>query len=207
MSYKKIIISPHIDDDILGCGGILDENSLVIYCGVDDFHVVGRKDRIKEAESASKLLGHSYEILHGNKVNHYDAVDLIDEISSYINKYKPEQVYVPYPSYNQDHRAVYEASMVSLRPHDVNFFVKEVFVYEQPHTFFWNHTYNLNSPQFIPNYFIPIDVDRKLSAYAAMASQNRTFRSPEHVMALSTVRGGQANCQHAEAFQIIRMAK
>ena len=63
MSYKKIIISPHIDDDILGCGGILDENSLVIYCGVDDFHVVGRKDRIKEAESASKLLGHSYEIL------------------------------------------------------------------------------------------------------------------------------------------------
>ena len=80
-------------------------------------------------------------------------------------------------------------------------------MYEQPHTFFWNHTYNLNSPQFIPNYFIPIDVDRKLSAYAAMASQNRTFRSPEHVMALSTVRGGQANCQHAEAFQIIRMAK
>ena len=46
---KKLIISPHVDDDILGCGGILDKDSLVIYCGIDNFHVVSREDRIEEA--------------------------------------------------------------------------------------------------------------------------------------------------------------
>ena len=36
MKYKKIVISPHIDDEILGCGGILDKDTLVLECGVDD---------------------------------------------------------------------------------------------------------------------------------------------------------------------------
>ena len=31
----KIIVAPHIDDEVLGCGGILDENTFVFYCGVD----------------------------------------------------------------------------------------------------------------------------------------------------------------------------
>ena len=32
---KKLIIAPHIDDDVLGCGGIIDSNSMVLYCGMD----------------------------------------------------------------------------------------------------------------------------------------------------------------------------
>ena len=100
--YDKIIISPHVDDDILGCGGILDEKSLVLYCGVDDFHVVDREERIQEAKAASEILNHSYILLHGNKVNRYLANDLIDDFSNLINMHKPKQVFIPHPSYNQD---------------------------------------------------------------------------------------------------------
>ena len=39
---KKLIIAPHVDDDVLGCGGILDETCHVIYCGLDE---TGIKDR------------------------------------------------------------------------------------------------------------------------------------------------------------------
>ena len=36
---KKLIISPHIDDEVLGCGGILDEDTFVLYCGMDEAHI------------------------------------------------------------------------------------------------------------------------------------------------------------------------
>ena len=204
--YDKIIISPHVDDDILGCGGVLDQTSLVLYCGVDDFHVVDRDERIQEAKAASEILGHSYILLHGNKVNKYLANDLIDDFSNLINAHKPKQVFIPHPSYNQDHRAVYEAALIALRPHDINFFVKEVFVYEQPHVFFWDHAHSIAS-NFKPNYFVPIDINKKLDAYRAMKSQNREFRSARHIEALAVLRGGQSHCEHAEAFQSLRVVK
>ena len=198
---KRLVIAPHIDDDVLGCGGVIDKDTLVVYCGVDDYHVVSREERIKEADSVKEYLGNEYKLYHGHKVNNYKSVDLIDEFSKTINNHKPEEIYIPYPSYNQDHRAVYEAVMISLRPHDINFFVKKVLVYEQPHVFLWSDTYKDN---FKPNYFVPIDVDRKVKAYELMKSQVRDFRSSEDIRALSQLRGTQSGCDYAESFQIIR---
>ena len=205
--FKKLIISPHIDDDILGCGGILDKNTLVLYCGVDEFHIIPKSSGLEEAKEASKILGHKFELMSGNKVNNYKVQDLIDKFSYWINTVKPEEVYIPFPSYNQDHKTVFEASLIALRPHDVNFFVKKVLIYEQPHVYLWNHSYDLGNSSFDPNFYVPIDIEKKLEAYRAMPSQVRDFRSEEHVRALSVLRGGQSNCKNAEAFQIIRYIK
>ena len=199
---KNLIISPHIDDETLGCGGILDENSFVLECGVDKFHVVSREKRIEELENAQKILGFNFNTLT-NLVNNYDVPTLIDQLSDEINKIKPEKVFIPYPSYNQDHKAVYEASLIALRPHDINFFVKKVLVYEQPHVFLWDHSHNMNT-SFKPNYFVSIDIERKKQAYLSLKSQVRNFRSPEFVEELARVRGRQSQLNFAEAFQIIR---
>ncbi|MDP7195382.1 MAG: hypothetical protein QF864_04215, partial [SAR202 cluster bacterium] len=136
-----------------------------------------------------------------NKVNDYKEADLIPKVEKTINEQKPDQVFIPYPSYNQDHRAVYNAALVALRQHDQNFFVKKVLVYEQPHVFFWSHN---NKDQFNPNYFVTIDIEKKLNAYALLKSIVRSFRNPEHVKALAILRGGQSNCKYAEAFQVLR---
>ena len=56
--------------------------------------------------------------------NKYDEHDFIDAFQDLINTYTPQTVYIPYTSYNQDHRAIYNAAMVALRPHDKNWFVK-----------------------------------------------------------------------------------
>ena len=77
---KKLIISPHIDDEILGCGGILDKNTFVLECGVDKFHVVSRDDRILELKQAQKILGFEFKILT-NLVNNYNVPTLIDQLS------------------------------------------------------------------------------------------------------------------------------
>ena len=204
---KKLIISPHIDDEVLGCGGILDEDTFVLYCGMDEAHIKhdwvrnrpSVENRLDELKSVVEVTKHSYDILH-NKVNHYVIQDLIGSVEKSINDLKPLEIYIPHPSYNQDHRAVYEASLTALRPHDLNYFVKRVFVYEQPHVFFWNH----GNSNFEPNYYVEIDILRKVELYELMKTQVRKFRSSEHVGAIAQLRGGQSGYDFAEAFQILR---
>ena len=163
--FKKMVISPHIDDDVLGCGGIMDEDTYVLYVG------------------------------------NYEVYKLINDFLEHIDKIKPEELYVPHPSYNQDHRVVYEAAMIATRPHDNNHFVKKVLLYEQPQVYLWNTT----NREFKPNYFVPIKIERKIEAYKLMKSQVRTFRSPSLIIDMSRVRGKQVGKEHSvEAFEILR---
>ena len=204
---KKLVISPHIDDEGLGCGGILDKDTFVLYCGVENRYVNGDMSisvvtRINELKKVSKFLNFDFKLLD-NKVNNFQLKDLIGEFEEVISRLKPQQIYIPYPSYNQDHRIVYEASLIATRPHDINFFVKKVLVYEQPHVFFWDKTHNINSG-FVPNYFIPIDINKKIKAYELMKTQVRSFRSSENLKSMANLRGTQSNNEYAEAFQILR---
>ena len=204
---KKLVISPHIDDEVLGCGGILDKDTFVLYCGVENRYVNGDMSisvvtRINELKKVSKFLNFDFKLLD-NKVNNFQLKDLIGEFEEVISRLKPQQIYIPYPSYNQDHRIVYEASLIAPRPHDINFFVKKVLVYEQPHVFFWDKTHNINGG-FIPNYFIPIDINKKIKAYELMKTQVRSFRSSENLKSMANLRGTQSNNEYAEAFQILR---
>ena len=200
----KLIISPHVDDEVLGCGGILDQDTFVLHCGCAEIQNHGnslltRQERIEEFNKVKEEVGFESHLLH-HPVNKYNVSNLIPDFELYINKIKPLEIYIPHPSYNQDHRAVYEAALTALRPHDINFFVKTVLVYEQPHVVFWSHNYR----QFNPNYFVDIDVDRKIELYGLIETQVRKFRSFDHVKAIASVRGAQSNNEYAEAFEIIR---
>lgn len=203
MHYQRLVISPHIDDEILGCGGSLDENTFVLEIGVDEFHIVPREERIRELEAAQNKLKFSFDILDNNIVNSYKTKDLIDPIAHYINEIKPDEIYIPYPSYNQDHRATYEASLIALRPHDINYFVKKVLVYEETQVFLWDYSHDLNG-SFKPNFFRRIDIEKKIEAYKLLKSQVRSFRSPEMLLELAKIRGRQSQLDFAEAFQVIR---
>lgn len=200
--YKKLIIAPHADDDVLGCGGILDETCHIIYCGLDESGIPDRPSknlRMEEIHAVQEITNHTFDILD-NLVNRYSEYELIAQIEKIINSDKPDEVYVCHPSYNQDHRAVYDATMVALRPHDKNHFVKRVLLYEQPQVYFWNTT----GREFNAHYFVKIDIEKKIKVYETMKSQVRSFRSPEHLKANAKLRGGQSNCEYAEAFEIIR---
>ena len=205
--YKKLILSPHGDDEILGCGGILDKNSFVYYCGMDEgkvtpdpLHRIPMNERENEIKKTSEYLGFEYKINKKNKVNFYHETEnyLKDCIENLINTLKPDMIFLPIPSYNQDHKSVYRAAQVALRPHDKNFFVKKVLIYEQPHSIIWE------PEDFRPNYFVPIDIERKINGYLLQKSQVRTFRSPNLLKSIANLRGGQSNCDYAEAFKIQR---
>jgi LmbE family N-acetylglucosaminyl deacetylase len=207
---KNLIISPHIDDEVLGCGGILGKDTFILYCGFDESHIKSNwvrkrpnvNKRLSELNKVQKFLGFEYEVLH-NKVNNYVVQDLITSFEKFINDLQPESVYVPNPSYNQDHKAVYDAAMIALRPHDLNHFTKKVLLFEQPQVYLWNNTFR----QFNPNYFVEINIDKKIKAYELMKSQVRTFRDQDTLKSMAYLRGKQSNYKYAEAFEILRWIK
>ena len=105
---------------------------------------------------------------------------------------------MPHPGYNQDHRTVFNAAFIALRPHDKNFFVKKVLLYEAAHDVIWN------PKQMSLNYFVPIDVERKIKAYEFYQTQVRSFRSSQLLREIAATRGAASGCKYAEAFEILR---
>ena len=204
MAVKNLIIACHVDDEVLGCGGILDSSSLVYFCGVDESKFRKDKDptpneeRLSELKKASEFLGFSYEFNKDSKVNHYTEQEFINIFEDLINRVKPEAIFLPHPGYNQDHRTVFNASFIALRPHDKNFFVKKVLLYEAAHDVIWN------PKQMSLNYFVPIDVERKIKAYEFYKTQVRSFRSPQLLREIAAIRGAASGCRYAEAFEILR---
>ena len=202
LEFKKLIISPHADDEVLGCASVLDKNAFVYICGLDESgfpaDATSTNERIKHLDEASKVLGFTYECNLKSKVNYYTENEFIDIFEKLINRLKPLSVFIPNPDYNQDHKAIHHAAIIALRPHDKNFFVKRVLIYEMSQNAIWNpKTMNLN-------YFVPLDVRKKMLAYSKYTSEVRGMRSPEMLEHVAAIRGAAINVKHAEAFEIIR---
>ena len=198
-NHNILVLSPHIDDEVLGCFSFLGPDCFVLHFGAENRPYVSRLQRIQELERAAGILGFQWQLLD-NPVNNYRMQDLIASIEQSINRLRPLTVLMPEPSYNQDHRAVYDAGLVATRPHDTNWFVPNVLIFEQPDSMVWFH-----SAPSEATYFREIQIERKLAAYALYASQVRGHRSPEILSALARLRGGQICKPYAEAFRVKRI--
>lgn len=201
-----LVVAPHIDDEALGCGGVIDHRFHVHYCGVESFRIIDREARLAEARSCAEHLGFTFSVNLENTVNSYRVEELIGQLEGVIEQHRPTTVFVPYPSYNQDHRAVLDAALTALRPHDQNHAVANVLLYEQIQVTVWPYREDLlRGSSFEPNFFVPIDPERKITAYRLHTSQVRDMRPPEMVEQVARWRGFQAGMPHAEAFQILRL--
>lgn len=204
MTFKNLILAPHVDDEVLGCGGILNEAFFVYFCGIDESKLRKDKDpahideRFSELKQVANFLGFKWECNQKNVVNHYNEQQFIDTFEDLINKIRPEKIFLPHSGYNQDHRTVFNAAFIALRPHDRNFFVKKVLLYEAAHDVLWNPK-NMKL-----NHFVPIDIERKIKAYELHKSQVRGMRSSQLLREIAAVRGAASNCKYAEAFEILR---
>ncbi len=193
-----LILSPHIDDEVLGCFSFLEKGTFVLFGGVESRPGNPATERLDELNASCSTLEFQYAILD-NTVNAYDAKQLITPFEQAIQRLTPSTVLLPVPSYNQDHRAFNDAAMVATRPHDTLFRVDRVLAFEQPHTQIWPYAH---LPP--PAYHRPIDIAEKIVAYKRYSSQVRGHRSPETVAAMAAMRGAEIGVPHAEAFHVLR---
>ena len=189
-----------MDDEVLGCTSWLDKDTIVIYT-TKTHPLTNRILEEQEIVAAKAGFKSAWTYLNDiNRLDNFSQADLIGEFEQYINGFKPDTVLIPAPSYNQDHRACYEAALTACRPHDINWFVKRVLVYEEPETLGAMRSAHV----FKPQYFQEVDIEKKIALYMLYNSQVRAHRSLEHIRALSTVRGSQSNMSEAEAFEVAR---
>lgn len=209
MNFGKIlIISPHPDDEVLGCGGIIAKYGKKVHVHYVTCHhpLVDPDVYTAEVHKLHEYTKCAYSfnsyVEHTNKLHTVPIVYLIGEFERLLSKVKPDSVFVCFPSYNQDHRVVYDALLTAVRPHDRNWVPKNVFVYEQPETL---HTNRIGSEPFKPVLFTEIDIKEKIKLYKFYESQVRGHRSPDALEAIAKLRGSFIGKPYAEAFDCVRL--
>lgn len=216
---RILIIAPHPDDEILGCGGVIakyikegnEVKILVMTRGTSELYPDKAIDEVRqEARDSHKYLGVSETIFFDFPAPVLDQVPsykMSMEISKVINSYRPEIVYVPHRGdIHKDHRMVFESALVSMRPIN-NCSVREIYAYETLSETEWAPPFG--DDVFIPNVFVDITryLEIKKQAMKYFNSQLRAFPSSRSLTAidsLSKFRGVTVNVEAAEAFMLIR---
>jgi LmbE family N-acetylglucosaminyl deacetylase len=221
-----LVLAPHPDDEILGCGGLIAKTKalggkvFVIMFAVGNVKQIGGESstdkRIKEVEQVMeymKIDGSEIVYMDDNIHLKLDAMprkELIDVIESNarysLNNTNPDIVAIPsLACQNQDHEALFHAAFTACRPR-----VKErlnnapaVLIYEQVDNL-WT------SRNFKPNFYVDISdyLDAKVQALSLYKSQMReepNLRSIENVKRHAHLRGSEICVKAAEAFECHRL--
>lgn len=207
---KILIISPHPDDEVLGCGGIIAKYTKDVHIHyVTFFHPLVPTEKYRaENDKLIQYLGCNVSfsapdvLLKTNILHTIPITTLIAQFEKVIRNIEPDTVFVCFPSYNQDHRVVYDALLTATRPHDTNWQPKNILVYEQPETL---HTNRIGSEPFKPVLFTEINIDEKIKLYKFYKSQIRGHRGTDTLKGLAKLRGSFIAKPYAEAFDCIRL--
>ncbi|MEK7084719.1 MAG: PIG-L deacetylase family protein [Patescibacteria group bacterium] len=209
-----LIIAPHPDDEVLGCGGTItrhvqrgDSVYLVVVTKTytPDWSEEFIRNRPKEVEKVNGILGIKQTFFLDFPTVKLDTVpqkELNDALDRIVLDIKPDIAYIPHRGdLNRDHRLIHESSLVALRPTHVK--VRRILSYEVLSETEWGFE------PFVPNTYIDISdsFDKKIEAMRVYSSELIKYphpRSIEVIEALAKKRGSECGLKFAEAFMLIR---
>ena len=219
MKKKVLILSPHADDEILGCGGFISKfskqnyqiNVLILTNASKGAPEIYSSEEIKklrnEAKIANSIIGTKnlfFENLPALNLYNYPIYKITNIIDKYIKDINPEIVLIPsINDIHDDHKIIFKASKGSMRLNKKTK-LKKILSYEVLSETEWNE----NEESFSPNYFVRLDrsdINKKIKAFLSYKSQVKKFphpRSKEGIINLSKVRGSQVFMNYAEAFKV-----
>lgn len=221
MNKSVIVIAPHADDEIIGCGAtiakhVYNEDEVIIVIatnaaiGAPELYTENGIQLVrKEALNAHKILGVKKTLFldfPAPALNSFPEYKISLEFSSIFNKYNPSFLYIPHPGdIHQDHKAIYRAALVSARPLGGNK-ISNIYCYETLSETEWTP---MQERPFVPNHFIDVTnhFQKKIDAMNCYQSQIKDFphsRSIESFLSLAKYRGSTIGVEKAEAFEVER---
>ena len=216
---KVLVIAAHMDDEVLGLGGAIakhvvagDDVTVCIVCKRAYDHQFDDKIIKQEkiaARQAASILG--YRNIHfldlRDELLDERLSDVIIPLEKCVFKVEPDVVYTHHRAdSNQDHRAVFQASLVTCRA-IAQYGVPRLFSYEVPSS--TDQVPPFQEYAFQPNFYVNITdfLERKIDAMKAYHRELREFphpRSAKGIRVLAEKRGMEIGFQAAEAFFLLR---
>jgi len=218
---KLLVIAPHADDEILGCGGLISKikqsggKVYVIIFNVGSVRKNSKKgtdmwkDETKNALNFLKVDGYE-TVFDSPEDNRYldgkplhSLIEVIESKSRFsLDKLHPDIVAIPTNhSHHQDHVVIFNACIAALRPLRVPS-PELVLSYEAPEHSRWS-----SSGTFEPNVFVDMEkiIDKKINAFYKYKSQVRKGqRDRETILAQARYRGSEVGRKYCEAFMVHR---
>lgn len=217
---KILVIAPHPDDEVLGTGGTIarlagegnDVTVAIVTKGWEPLFDDSQVQQVQlEARLASEVLGVKslrFMDLPVTKLSTMEKHQLNGEFTRLIDEEKPEWVFLPFcGDRHEDHRQVFDACMVALRPAEKCRYVKRILCCEVVSETHW-------SAPYIETCFEPqlwVDISSHLSAklqamrvYKSQLRQEPDSRSLEAISSLAKWRGSIAGMAAAECFVVVR---
>jgi LmbE family N-acetylglucosaminyl deacetylase len=216
---RILVLAPHADDAEFGMGGYLcrmarEETAkaqVVIFAYGDYVRADGPRvtfeGRKAETAEAMKLLGAEHRFVEGFHENYGESsrLKLTAMVETVLEWGQPDELFVCLPSFNQDHQALFDATITALRPGRFDH-IKRIWMYEYP-----GNSWGPEPPRGGRCYVRMgrHDLTTKLAALAAHKSQGFGTDHIQHVgmsgsQALSALRGSECSAEHAELFYLLR---
>ena len=165
-----LIIAPHADDEVLGCGGSINyfkRNGYNIFVSILTNANIGDKKKYsqkyilnlrKEALKSHKYLGIKKTFFYDFPapfLDQYPIAKIADELSKLFRKLEPKILFIPHLGDSHvDHQIVHQASLVGARPLKNND-IPLILSYETLSETEWSA--KKNKLYFDPNYFIALN--------------------------------------------------
>ena len=218
---KLLVIAPHSDDEVLGCGGLISKVKndggqvfvLIFNLGFEKNDTKESQEiRKNEVKETMKLLNvDDYHLVHQTPDENRDLdakplhslIEIIESTSNVsLEKIAPTIVAIPTIfSHHQDHTHVFNACIAALRPIS-NPISNIVLSYEAPEHSRWSA-----SGVFEPNFYVDIEdvLEKKIEAFYKYKSQIRPGgRDSNSITNQAKYRGEEVGKRYCEAFFVHR---